>query len=171
MKKRVLTFGKATLITAVVIGVLLGNFQIVNASGKEEEIAETEEAIEITDENGEVMAIFIPYSENNPAPSEFTRATEVSVNTSLEGYKRGFLSNIYSFNDGQRIQLNITISPQVSSNIGLYNRNTDSFGFPAGGLSSSGWYGTLEVVGSGRYSLAFQNNSGTTTTYKGSYSF
>jgi len=122
-------------------------------------------------ENGEVMAIFTPYSESNPAPSKLARDTKVNVNCSVPGRQQGYLSNIYYFSGGQKLQLNITINPQVSSNVGLYNRDTNSFGFPEGGLSSSGWYGTLEVSNSGRYSLAFRNNSGTTANYTGSYTF
>lgn len=119
--------------------------------------------------NGEVMAVFTPYSETNPAPDELVKSTRVNVGFSLEGYHQGYLSNQYNLNDGDEISMNITISPQVSSNVGLYNHNTQTYGWPAGGLSSSGWYGVLTVSGNGKYSMAFKNNSNTTANYSGSY--
>lgn len=135
-----------------------------------EEFAHVEKNIEFLDENGEVMAVFTPYSSNDIRKKGLLR-TGVNVNCSLSGGTSGYLSNIYTLNDGRNISLNITINPQASSNIGLYNHNTGSYGWPAGGLSSSGWYGTLTVSGNGRYSLAFKNNSSITTNYTGSYSF
>ena len=76
---------------------------------------------------------------------------------------------MFVLKDGHRIDLNIVINPQVSSNIGLYNHVTGKYGWPAGGLSSSVWNGYIIVNGDGDYSLAFCNNTNITTTYKGTY--
>ena len=165
-KKNVL---KGMLATVMAMGVFIGGFPIVKAAETTESITLTEDVIEFVDENGEVMAVFTPYSETNLAPDGLTKSTTVSVNCSLDGYHQGYLSNKYDLNDGDKINMDITISPQVSSNIGLYDHNAQQYGWPAGGLSSNGWYGVLTVSGSGKYSMAFKNNSGTATNYSGSY--
>ena len=70
---------------------------------------------------------------------------------------------------GDKIDFNITISPQASSYIGLYNRNTGLCGFPSESLSSTGWNGNLVVNGDGKYSLAFDNVSNIKARYTGTY--
>lgn len=150
----------------VLTGILLGSGQ----TAKAEEKMYVEGAVDFVDEEGNVMATFIPYSEDDPAPSDLGRATSYPVDVKVGGYRSGYLSNIYELKHGHRIDTSISISPQVSSNIGLYNRDTKVYGFPEGGLSSSGWYGYIVVNGDGKYSLAFRNNSDTEATYKGTYS-
>lgn len=169
MKKGINLFRVFVALLAV-LSVFMVSSDKVFASGKAETFAHTEKNIAIVDENGEVMAIFTPCSPSEARKNRLLR-TGVNVNCSLGGYTSGYLANIYTLNDGHNISLNITINPQASSNIGLYNHDTGSYGWPAGGLSSSGWYGTLTVSGKGRYSLAFKNNSSTSTNYSGSYSF
>ena len=134
-----------------------------------EEITYVQNVVEFIDGEGNVIATFTPYSETDPAPSELQRTTTYIVDVQLGGNMSGALGNVYTLSDGHRIDLNITIDPQVSCNIGLFNNDSNVFGFPAGGLSSSGWYGYITVHGDGRYSLAFKNNSSTTTTFKGTY--
>lgn len=157
---------KIALACAVLAGVFCGSCQTARA----EEKMHVEGAVDFVDEEGNVMATFIPYSEEDPAPGDLGRATTHSVNVKVGGHLIAYASNIYELEDGHRIDTNISIDPQVSSNIGLYNRDTKQFGWPAGGLSSLGWYGYIVVNGDGKYSLAYRNNSDIETTYKGSYS-
>lgn len=70
MKAKMVVFCKMALTIVLVAGMFFGNYQMVNAGGKTDEIAETSEAVEFVDENGEVIAVFTPYSENNPAPHQ-----------------------------------------------------------------------------------------------------
>lgn len=164
-KKKLLS---GVLAVMMVMGLLVGEIPTVNAAEKTEAITAAEDTIEFLDENGKVMAIFTPYSETNPAPASLDATA--NVNVSLAGNLSGYLSNQYTLSNGTNITLNISISPQVSSNVGLYDRNTKTYGWPAGGLSSSGWYGTLTVAYDGTFSLAFKNNSSTTANYTGTYS-
>lgn len=157
---------KIALASVILTGIFGGSCQ----TAKAEEKMHIEGAVDFVDAEGNVMATFIPYSEENPAPSELKRATAYQVDVKLGGHLNGYLSNIYELEHEHRIDTNISINPNASSNIGLYNRDTKIYGFPAGGLSSVGWNGYIVVNGNGKYSLAFSNNSDTEVTYKGSYS-
>lgn len=165
-KKNVL---KGVLAAVMVMGVFIGKLPNVQAAETTELITLTEDVIEFIDESGEVMAVFTPYSETNPAPDGLLKSTSVSVNFSLGGNRQGYLSNKYDLNGGDKISTSISISPQVSSNIGLYNHDTGEYGWPTGGLSAYGWFGDLTVSSNGKYSMAFRNNSSTTANYSGSY--
>lgn len=160
---------KVVLLCAVLMGILLGNSQIVKAEIRADEKLVIEDAIDFIDDEGNVIATFTPYSEDDPAPAEFGKAVSHNVDVELGAGRSGYLENIYSLKHGDRIDFNITISPQASSQIGLYNRNTGLFGFPTGSLSSTGWNGYLTVNGDGRYSLAFDNLSNVRARYKGTY--
>lgn len=161
---------KTVMYCLVVMSILLGNSQVVKAENKIEEISYMEGTVDFVDEDGNVIATYIPYSEENQEPSKLGRSSTYPVDVSLGGYSVGYLSNIYSLNRGNRIALNIVIDPQVTCTIGLYNRNTEQYVFPAGGVSSAGWTGYLIVNSDGRYSLAFENQSNISTTFKGTYS-
>lgn len=156
---------KIALACAVLAGVFCGSCQTARA----EEKMHVEGAVDFVDEEGNVMATFIPYSEEDPAPSEFGRATSYKVDFAVNGYDKFCVIRVFELKHGHRIDTNITIDPQVSSNIGLFNHTTGTYGWPAGGLSSSGWYGYIIVNGDGHYSLAFMNNTPSETTYKGTY--
>lgn len=160
---------KAVLLCAVLMSVLLGNEQVAKAETGADEKLVVEEAIDFVDDEGNVMATFIPYSEDDPAPDKPGRTTTHSVNFTVFAYEKCCSSRVFVLKDGHRIDLNIVINPQVSSNIGLYNHVTGKYGWPAGGLSSSVWNGYIIVNGDGDYSLAFCNNTNITTTYKGTY--
>ncbi len=127
----------------------------------------TQHPIEFINESGEVMAVFIPYSSENPPPFTSTRATTYNIDADVEGNHYGRGTSSLNLSSSSVIQCNITIDPQVSSNIGLYDTSTGEFGFPAGGLSSSGWFGTLSPSYSGTFNIAFRNNSSQTTNYSG----
>ncbi len=168
-KRKKIGTGKAVLLCAVLMSILLGNGQMVKAESNLGEKLVVEEPIEFVDNEGNVMAIFIPYSEDNPAPTGFEKATSHYVDVELSGGNYGYLDNIYSLKHGDKIDFNITISPQASSYIGLYNRNTGLCGFPSESLSSTGWNGNLVVNGDGKYSLAFDNVSNIKARYTGTY--
>lgn len=160
---------KGMLAAVMAVGLFVAEFPVVKAAEKTELINVVQNEIKFVDEHGEVMAVFTPYSETNPAPDGLTKSTLISVGFSLPGNNQGYLSNKYDLKDRDKISLNISISPQVSSNVGLYNHDKHEYGWPEGGLTSYGWYGDLTVYGSGTYSMAFRNNSGTTAEYSGSY--
>ena len=61
---------KAVLLCAVLMSVLLGNEQVAKAETGADEKLVVEEAIDFVDDEGNVMATFIPYSEDDPAPDK-----------------------------------------------------------------------------------------------------
>lgn len=169
MRKKKNNILKGMLAMIMALGLFIGEFPIVEAAETSESIIVDNSPVEFVDENGEVIAVFTPYSETNPAPDYSTRSTKINVNVSYEPYTRGHLSNKYTFYDGDQIGLNIKITPNAQSSIALYNHNTNTYGHPAGGDSATGWYGTLTVSGTGSYSMAFFNESAVKATYSGYY--
>ena len=61
-KRKKIGTGKAVLFCAVLMSILLGNGQMVKAEANLGEKLVVEEPIEFVDNEGNVMAIFIPYS-------------------------------------------------------------------------------------------------------------
>lgn len=151
------------------LGLFIGEFPIVEAAETFESIIVDNSPVKFVDENGEVIAVFTPYSETNPAPDSLTKSVLMDVNVNLNAYTQGYLSNKYNFNVGDQIGLNIRISPNAQSSVGLYDRNTNSFSYPVDSGSATGWNGTLTVGKAGLYSLAFINESAVTANYSGTY--
>lgn len=112
------------------------------------------------------MAVFIPYSVDNPPPISMRRGI-YSINKDITAYGTATGATSFYLTTSSGISLDIVIKPQVSSNIGLYDISTGKYGFPAGGLSSSGWNGVLKPSYNGTFSIAIRNNSSQTANYSG----
>ena len=56
------------------------------------------------------------------------------VFTKIIAPAKNITTNMITIPDGDEISMNITISPQVSSNVGLYNHNTQTYGWPKASL-------------------------------------
>lgn len=122
--------------------------------------------IEFLDEDGNVFAIFIP-DENSSTTIQPKYAG--SINCTI-GYGNYAGSSRFQMTTSTRIQVNIDISPNSSSYIGLYDNNTGKYSFPVSSLSSTGWHGSIYPSYNGNFSIAFRNNTHTNTTYVGTFS-
>lgn len=172
MKGKINYFRKVALICTFAFGILVfnkqtlfaqeANFERISTASKETD------SIEIVDENGNVMAIYTPYSETNPAPTIMPRyAANIDWNIG-KGSHRG--SSQFNMNTNTKINVAIKISPNASSNIGLYDCESGVYGYPATSESTTGWNGTITPSRSGLYSIAIRNNTNGTVNYKGTFS-
>ncbi len=165
---------KFALISACALSVFIFNGQEANAQETNveekinpETVVKDEGTVEFLDENGNVMAIYTPYSETNPAPSIQPRYSGSVDWTVGWGWYSG--SSRFELNSNNKIDLNISISPSASSNIGLYDVNNHTYGWPSDGGSSTGWYGTIQPGYTGNFSIAIANNTEKTVHYDGTF--
>lgn len=142
------------------IAFLFGNSQAVNAAGA------SFETITFKDDEGKIIAVFIP-------DDQIIQARYSSnIDWSVEGYHTVHGENQYTLADGDKININISIDPSgKSSTLGLWDVTNKKYIFTDDGTSTTGWNGTLKIVGEKAVlSLAIRNNTGSTVKYKGSYS-
>ena len=147
----------------------MANAQEINGEEKinTETISKEDGVVRFLDEDGNVMAIYTPYSETNPAPSIQPRYSGNIDWTVPWGWYVG--SSQFELNTNSRIDLNISISPSASSNIGLYDTKNDRYGWPEGGESTTGWHGTMAPNYEGNFKIAIANNTDKVVTYKGTF--
>lgn len=174
MKQIFINHYKKLLVAFLVMGIFSASYQ--KAYARESNVMEAisfendsnSEIVNLYDNDGNIMAVYIPYSTSNPAPDVIPRySANIDWNVG-NGCYRG--ESCFAMNTNTKVDVNITITPNASSKIGLYDNDSHEYGFPSGSESSTGWHGTIVPSRAGNFSIAICNNTNEKVNYKGIYS-
>lgn len=167
--------------TVILVLVCLNNLSVIAQESSESsviaEFLEKQEAglevYALTDEEGNFIGYYEPYSESNPVPEkQIMPLYSAEIEWTIDAGRYSYGTNIYTIQDGMVMQIDISQSISGKSYLTFQNRNTNTSLRFTQTETTDGWHGTVTFAGmvTTIYSFGIENASNSTITYSGTYS-